>query len=249
MYKGKIKEIENTIKDYNDSINSINKNKNKINTKISKLHTKTDYWNEVLRKAKEDGMPKQQEETPDSTEDTTTPETEQEEVVNPEDNKEWYDAVMPSEESIDKYNKEKDRLKAMGIPDENIDEVMNAKIAPERQDQNTPETEEVLQEEKLYNTETENGVDIDELGQKEISANDYIDRWNKIFGGRLFGNDMKLDENKILEILDIPKGINKLPLKRIEEGIVEYNNNKSYFSRVSKDELNRMFKSIREYEQ
>lgn len=45
--------------------------------------------------------------------------------------------------------------------------------------------------------------------------------------------------------MDIPSGIEKLPLKRVEEGIVEYNN-QGYFSKILESELKNMDNNSRQ---
>ncbi|MBT4209054.1 hypothetical protein HOE22_12060, partial [Candidatus Woesearchaeota archaeon] len=132
MYDGKIKEIEKEIKEFDSSINLVEKEKGKTNSKINKLGVKIDYWKEVSRKAKEDGMPKPQEQPADTSEkESISSETEvksEEKIENPEDNKEWFDAVMPSKESEDKYNKTKEWYEASGLSKKDMENVTNAEI-------------------------------------------------------------------------------------------------------------------------
>lgn len=152
------------------------------------------------------------------------------------------------EKKIDYWNRVAEKAKTDNMPryeqPANDSKEKPRPNAKEKQKAKNPEDNK-----SLYEANELSEKNIDNLEEREISPSKYISRWNKIFRNRLFGSNMRLDKDRILAILDMPDKVNKVPLKRIEESIVEYNKDKRYFSRVPEDELKRMFKSIREYEQ
>ncbi len=231
MYLEKIKEVDTEYNRMNNIVKSVEKEKQGINRKIGKFENKISYWNRVVETAKSDNAPRQEKQPDLETEPTESTKE------NPEDNKDWYEAVMPSKEKINEYDKTKDWYKASGLSKEDMENVAN-----------TESTGEDKEESEVKNYDNTSESVKEDLGNREIYPNEYMNKWNNLFGNKLFGGGLKLDDEQILNILEMPNGINELPLKRMEEVIVEYNNSKGFFSRVSDDELKKMFKLIRDAE-
>lgn len=228
MYKSKIKEIEKSIKYTDEIISNVQEEKLDIKSKINKLQSKINYWDNV---ANESSVSKNTKE--EALKQAGSKETK------PKDRDVQPETTTQPKERNKKLDKTREWFKTNGMTDEEIDKVINTEFVTNNTEKESNEPDNMPDE----SIESQKNIE-----RMEISPDEYIEKWNRLFGDRLFGSNLKLDDKKLLKILDMPNGIDKLPLKRIEECIEEYNSNRNFFSRVLKDELNRMFKLIKDAE-
>lgn len=253
-YTEKMKEVYAEFSKMDDIIKSREEEKDNINTKIGKLENKIDYWNNVVKKAKTDNMPRYEQPANDSKEKIAPKEKVKEtekERVSPTSGDEvlwesqgvlqWKEPKRIIHIQEDPKSKRKyaffENIRT-GIP---LDELISAKKENTSAVNNIEERFDEHYDD--INIENEKGIE-ENLDNKEISPNKYISKWNGLSKIKDFMNIPKLDKKEILNILNI-KNSKTLRLRVMEEAITEYN---KLFSKVSESKLKRIFKLIRNAE-